>query len=158
MKYALYNGNATHLTSDRSKSSDAPAGPPPRCLRFYPAARSTHEFIKKISHILIPSTSSSSVAAPCDCPILDADVHSPRYYRAPHLPPLARTPSCVPLTPSCRACCPPDRPKPGAGGAAGGGARACYWCWMLVVLACRHSPPGTGAPPPLCCKYIFQMF
>jgi hypothetical protein len=77
-------GNATCLTSNTSKSSDAPAGPLPRWLRFYPAAHTAHEIIKKSSPILIPFASSSPVAAPCGGLILDADTHSPRSYRVPH--------------------------------------------------------------------------
>jgi hypothetical protein len=42
---------------------------------------------------------------------------------------------------------------------------ACRWCWMCSRAAtCRRLPPrrpeltGIGTPPPLCCKYIFQVF
>jgi hypothetical protein len=46
----------------------------------------------KKSPILIPSASSSPIAALCGCPVLDADAHSPPCCRAPHLPPRVHTP------------------------------------------------------------------
>ena len=96
--YIKFIGNAARLKSDTSKSSDAPAGPPSRCLCFCPAARSAREFIKKKTSILIPSASSSPVAAPCGNLVLDVDVHSPCYCRAPQPPPLARAAS-IPARP-----------------------------------------------------------
>jgi hypothetical protein len=56
----------------------------------------------KKSLILIHSASFSHVAAPCGCPVLDADAHSPRWCCAPHPLPLVRTPSCALPAPSCR--------------------------------------------------------
>jgi hypothetical protein len=122
------------LTSDTSKSTDAPAGRPPRCLRFYPAAHSAREFIKKKSLILIPSVSSSCRSA-LRCPVLDTDTHSPHCCRAPHPSLLARS--------ARHAHHLPGRPKPSA---SGGGAHARCWCWMLVVLAHHHSPPALPLP------------
>jgi hypothetical protein len=146
-------GNATRLTSDTSKLLNAPIDPPPHCLHFYPIARSTRKFIKKITHPypfrFLPCQSTLRL------PVLDTDEHSPCCYYAPHPSPLARTSLRTPLAPSHRAHRPlapiaragasgarfadhvhyqPDRSKPGADGASGGGAHARRWSWMLVVL------------------------
>jgi hypothetical protein len=126
MYLSIKSGNAMHLMSDTSKFSDALASPPCRCLPFYPAARSVHEFIKKNHPSFIPSASSSHVAAPCGFPILDADAHSPRCCRAPHPiarlspPPVARAGAGGARSAHCVRR-PPDQPKLDA---SGGGARA----------------------------------
>ena len=142
----LKSGNAMCLTSDRSKAPDAPAGPPPHCLRFYTAARSACEFIKK-SPILIPFASSSLVAAPCGCPVLDVDV-------------LATA-----ALPICRRSLGPRRAPP----APYRHARWCWWCSLRTSRAlsarstqarcwwhwwhwCSHAPlvldaSGARAPP-----------
>jgi hypothetical protein len=154
------------------------AGPPPRCLHFYPAACSAREFIKKIkSPILIPSASFSHVKAPCGCPSWTR-THTPivvvarpicRRLLAPRHVCLSPLPSralvlVVLALPIARGA--PNRTKPGASGS---GARARRWRLMLVVLARdeRELPLcagqfrtliATGAPPPLCCKCMFQVF
>jgi hypothetical protein len=130
----------------------------------------------KKSPILIRSASFSLVVAPCGCIVLDSDSHSPHCCRVPHPPPLARASLRVPLAPSCharwcwwcslriaRAAFPTDPSLVLVvlvlACAAG--------CWMLVVLARRHLPLALTPtpridrhrrPPPLCCKYMFQMF
>jgi hypothetical protein len=133
------------LRQHEHKSSDAPAGPPPRCLRFYPAARSVREFIKKITHpypvhFLLPCC--SALRLPC--------------------PTRTRTLLTVAARPICRRslapCCARLSPHPvtcaGAGDARSV-SRAlpaqltkarCWWCW------CSRAPlvldaSGARAPP-----------
>jgi hypothetical protein len=70
----------------------------------------------KKSLILIHSASFSPITAPCGCPVLDVNAHSPRWCHAPNPSPLAHAPSCTPPAPSChsvgvcgaRATCPAD--------------------------------------------------
>jgi hypothetical protein len=112
---------------------------------FTPLLALSMSLLKK-SPILIPFASSSSVAAPCGCPIwtrthtpLAAAMHSihrhslaPRHARLS--PPPAAPRRSLPLVVRAgagvarsarRAHSPPDWPKPDDGGA---GARACSWC------------------------------
>jgi hypothetical protein len=137
--------------SDTSKSPDAPAGLPPRCLRFYPATCFAREFIKKITHpyplrFLFPCRSALRLPHPGRGHALpsllprapSAAARSRPVTSASCLLP-SRVLMLVVLTPPV-ACRLPDRPKPSVGGAGGGGAHAGRWCWMLVVLTCHHSP------------------
>jgi hypothetical protein len=99
--------------------------------------------------------------------LADADVHSPHAVARPirhgSLAPVARAGAAGACS-TCRTLRPPGRAKPGVGSASGSEAHTCRWCWMLVVLARRRSPPittrwpeliDTSVPSPLCCKYIF---
>jgi hypothetical protein len=147
------------------------------CVFTPPLALPASSLKKTKSPILIPSASFSPVKAPCGCPSWTR-THTPiavvarpicRRLLAPRHVCLSPLPSSalvlvVLALPIARGA--PSRTKPGA---SGGGARARRWRLMLVVLARdgRELPLcagqfrtliATGAPPPICCKCMFQVF
>jgi hypothetical protein len=107
----------------------------------------------KKSLILIHFASFSLVVAPCGCPVLDADAHSPRWCHAPTPPPLTRAPSCAPPAPSCRSV--------GVGGARA--TRSANPSPVLVAVVVVVLDASGACDPPLvagshsdvCCKYMF---
>jgi hypothetical protein len=136
-------------------------------LRFYPAARSVREFIKKtlILRFLLPCRIVLRPPRPGHGRALPSLL--PRApYAATHSRPVACT-SPPPVvhagaggaSSARRARRPPYRPKAGASGAGGSGARARRWCTTRRRIPPQQSElTGTGAPPPLCRKYMFQVF